>query len=373
MGKTSGGRAILPAQSLQTLIDVVHSQGYRLIGPTLEDNAIVYDDLENVENLPLGISDRQSPGNYRLEDDPSAGYFAHVVGPHSWKRFLFPAAQKLWSATRVDQGFSIQTPEDETKLAFIGVRACEIKALQMQDRVFSQGPFTDNGYGEKRQNCLIIAVNCSRAADTCFCSSMDAGPRVTEGFDLALTELQQGRHDFLIETGSANGEALLKELVTRKAEDQDFAEADAQLAATEASIQRRMPSNIPEVLERHLQDEHWQTIESRCLNCSNCTLVCPTCFCSTVEDTTDLTGQHAERWRYWDSCFNTDFSYIHGGSIRQSGAARYRQWITHKLSYWHKQFGTSGCTGCGRCITWCPVGIDITEEAATFCEIDKRS
>jgi len=92
-------------------------------------------------------------------------------------------------------------------------------------------------------------------------------------------------------------------------------------------------------------------------------MVCPTCFCSTVEDTTDLSGLHAERWRKWDSCFTLDFTYIHGGSIRREGASRYRQWITHKLAHWHDQFGSSGCTGCGRCITWCPVGIDITEEA----------
>jgi Fe-S oxidoreductase len=92
-------------------------------------------------------------------------------------------------------------------------------------------------------------------------------------------------------------------------------------------------------------------------------MVCPTCFCTTVEDVSDVTGDHAERWRRWDSCFTLGFSYIHGGSIRNSGKARYRQWMTHKLASWIDQFGTSGCVGCGRCITWCPVGIDITEEA----------
>jgi Fe-S oxidoreductase len=92
-------------------------------------------------------------------------------------------------------------------------------------------------------------------------------------------------------------------------------------------------------------------------------MVCPTCFCATVEDATDLTGSATERRRVWDSCFSQEFSYIHGGSVRTSAGARYRQWITHKLATWHEQFGVSGCVGCGRCITWCPVGIDITAEA----------
>jgi ferredoxin len=91
-------------------------------------------------------------------------------------------------------------------------------------------------------------------------------------------------------------------------------------------------------------------------------MACPTCFCTTVDDVTDLTGSQAVRSRRWDSCFSMDFSYIHGGSVRSSGASRYRQWLTHKLASWQDQFGASGCVGCGRCITWCPVGIDLTEE-----------
>ena len=93
-------------------------------------------------------------------------------------------------------------------------------------------------------------------------------------------------------------------------------------------------------------------------------MVCPTCFCSTVVDSSDVTGETATRTKVWDSCFSQEFSYMSGGSVRVSGGARYRQWITHKLAYWHDQFDTSGCVGCGRCITWCPVGIDIRKEAS---------
>ena len=119
---------------------------------------------------------------------------------------------------------------------------------------------------------------------------------------------------------------------------------------------------IRDLLYDNLEHPRWSDTAGRCLSCGNCTMVCPTCFCSTVEDVTDVSGTQAERVRHWDSCFTSEHSYIHGGATRVTTKARYRQWLTHKLASWIDQFGTSGCVGCGRCITWCPVGIDITEE-----------
>jgi Fe-S-cluster-containing hydrogenase component 2 len=110
-------------------------------------------------------------------------------------------------------------------------------------------------------------------------------------------------------------------------------------------------------------------VAERCLTCGNCTMVCPTCFCTTTEDLTDLADGSGQRSQRWASCFETDFSYLHGGSVRVSGESRYRQWITHKLSTWHDQFGSSGCVGCGRCIAWCPTGIDITAEVGRLAEL----
>jgi len=125
-------------------------------------------------------------------------------------------------------------------------------------------------------------------------------------------------------------------------------------------------SGLKELLYQSYDHPRWDEVASRCLTCANCTMVCPTCFCTTTEDVTDLTVGHAERWQRWDSCFDPDFSYLHGGPVRRSGAARYRHWLTHKLGTWHEQFGSSGCVGCGRCIVWCPVGIDLTAEVAAL-------
>jgi ferredoxin len=125
---------------------------------------------------------------------------------------------------------------------------------------------------------------------------------------------------------------------------------------------------IRDLLFSNLEHPRWQQVADRCLSCANCTLVCPTCFCSSVSDVADLSGDHASRERQWASCFTLEHSQMHGGNARPTVASRYRQWLTHKLAGWIDQFGSSGCTGCGRCITWCPVGIDLTAEVAAIRE-----
>ena len=188
--------------------------------------------------------------------------------------------------------------------------------------------------------------------------------RADSGYDIALTELDED--GLLVECGSDAGAAILGAMDLRKADAGDV-EAAQQVSARAAAMQTRaMPDGIDTVLRDNPDHPRWAEVAERCLSCANCTLACPTCFCSDVEEVNDLSGDHAERWRVWDSCFSLDFSYIHGGAVRRSTLSRYRQWMTHKLSSWHDQFGTSGCVGCGRCIAWCPVGIDITEEASAI-------
>lgn len=356
---------VLSRAALDSLLASLAKQGYRVLGPKAADGAVQYLPIASTNDMPEGLIDEQSGGSYRLKPGPRPALFDHTVGPHNWKRHLFPPEQRLWQASRSQDGFSIDaTPEEAPKQAFIGVRPCELAAISIQDRVFDNGVFTDNLYKARRENALIVVVNCGRAAATCFCASMNTGPRAKSGFDLALTELMDGgRHDFLVEVGSDKGAKVLAAVSPRAAQAADMAESQAATKRAEKGISRKMVDNPAALLKANLEHPQWDKAAERCLNCANCTMVCPTCFCSTVEDVTDLTGDHAERWRKWDSCFTVGFSYIHGGSLRREARARYRQWMTHKLASWHEQFGSSGCTGCGRCISWCPVGIDITEEA----------
>ena len=366
---------ILDAEKgLQKLIETLASEGYQVIGPKREDDAIVYGELFAASDLPRGLKDEQDGGKYRLVKGRDGVYFDYVVGPHSWKRYLFPPKQKICQMRRQGKTFRIVEEEIEIpRYAFIGVRSCEIKAMQIQDKVFDNGQFADPGYNARRETAFTVAVNCTRAGGTCFCASMDTGPRATGGFDLALTEIaEKGRHVFLLEIGSVRGEGIAAKLKCPQAKAEDIAAADGLVKKAAKSMGREMVADVGPLLKRNLEHRQWDEVAKRCLSCANCTFVCPTCFCNTVEDVTDLTGSNAERWRRWDSCFTMDFSYIHGGSVRRETYARYRQWMTHKLSSWFDQFDTSGCVGCGRCITWCPVGIDITEEARAIRDSEGR-
>jgi ferredoxin len=365
---SGGDKVLIDRDGLQSLIDALIGDGYRVIGPRVADGAVVLEPVSAVDDLPAGWRDEQDGGRYRLVDGGGDGVFEFGPGPQAWKRYLYPPTERLWRARRRGKGFAVEDDAAEVpRYAFLGVRACDVHALAIHDEVFDGGRGTDPGYQARRREAFVIAVNCTRAGGTCFCVSMGTGPKVEAGFDLALTELaEQDRHAFLVEVGSDRGAEVLARIDVAAAGDGDVSAAETAVARTAETMGREMVPDVAALLGRNLEHPQWNKVAERCLTCGNCTMVCPTCFCSTVEDVTDLTGDTAERWRKWDSCFTVEFSYIHGGSIRREGAARYRQWMTHKLSTWHEQFGSSGCVGCGRCITWCPVAIDITEEARTI-------
>jgi ferredoxin len=370
----ASARAILPRERLGSLLDVLRGLGYTLVGPTIREGAVVYAEIAGVDDLPAGWTEVQEAGSYRLRRREDQALFGYAVGPQSWKQFSFVPRLRLWRARRDGASFAFEPETDEPpRLAFIGARSCDLHAIAIQDRTFLGGPYRDRDYATRRERHFVVAVNCGQAGGTCFCVSMGTGPRVTAGFDLALTELLDAPHRFLVEVGSRAGAEVLARLDTEAETDADRRTAEAVVERTAAAMGRTLDTtDIKDLLYRNSEHPRWDDVATRCLACANCTLVCPTCFCATVEDTTDLTGDHAERWRTWDSCFTLDHSYIHGGSVRTSPRARYRQWLTHKLASWIDQFGTSGCVGCGRCITWCPVGIDLTEEVRAIRAGDTR-
>jgi ferredoxin len=338
-----------------------------VIGPTLRDGVLVLEELNSAADLPVGYADRQQPGGYRVEKRSDGRKFGYVLGPHSWKRYMFPSKIRLFAASREgggDRPFSLDVRRKEPpQYAFLGVRACELAAIAIQDRIITS-EILDPYYKAVRDQAFIIAVNCLQPGGTCFCTSMKTGPRCVRGFDLCLTEVDG---DFFVEVGSERGARVFQQLQSRPATAAERRLFGLLLERATEHMGRELDTDgLPELLARNLESPRWKKIATRCLACGNCTMVCPTCFCYSVQDHTDLTGKHAERWRLWGSCFALEFSYLGAHTVRTEISSRYRQWMTHKLSSWHEQFGMSGCVGCGRCITWCPVGIDLTEEAAAF-------
>ncbi|MEV8550231.1 4Fe-4S dicluster domain-containing protein [Streptomyces glaucescens] len=362
--------AVLDRNGLDFLIKALRTQGRIVIGPTVRDGAVVLAELASADQLPFGWGTRVEAGQYRLVPRADGAAFAHTTGPQSWKAFLHPEREKLWSADRSADGHLSVTEDrpDPPSYAFLGVRPCDLRAIAIQDRVLTGGHHSDRGYQERRTGAFLIAVECTEPGATCFCVSMGSGPGADAGFDLALTEiLDEAGHRFVVRAGSDAGEDLLADVPTRPADEGTLTAARVAVDAARERMGRSMPPvDLRTLMGESLAADRWDDIAARCLTCGNCTMVCPTCFCTTTEEVTDLTGDHAKRWQRWDSCFDLDFSYLHGGPVRASARSRYRQWLTHKLSTWHQQFGSSGCVGCGRCIAWCPVGIDITEEAAAL-------
>lgn len=359
--------AVLEAVGVRQLVCTLIDRGFRVIGPTRSDTSIVLAELSSAEDLPKGWGVDVGPGHYRLRHRDDDALFGHSAGPQSWKQFLHPPRQRLWSSDD-------SAPEEPVRYAFVGVRACDLAAIARLNAVLAEGAHPDQGFVRRRHRSFVVAVNCTEPGGLCFCASMGTGPQAGPGYDLALTELvDDGAVHYVVDVGTDDGADVLAALDHREADPADIDSARSEVAQAGQRMGRQMPDvDLRELLVRSRESAHWDEVASRCLTCGNCTMVCPTCFCTSVEDVTDLTGEHAERWMQWSSCFEPDFTFVHGGNVRQSGPSRYRHWLTHKLGTWHDQFGSSGCVGCGRCIAWCPTGIDITEEMNTLAGLDEQ-
>jgi ferredoxin len=359
--------SVIDRAGLNALVETLAARGYRVVGPTVRDDAIVLAELSSGADLPDGWGVDVAPGSYRLHRRTDAAVFAHSTGQQSWKEFLHPPRRPIWSS----DGSTYRLADDEPpRYAFLGVRACDLASIAVLGRVLGGGAQPDGSFQRRRQGLFVIAVGCTEPGGLCFCASLGTGPAPGPGYDLSLTErVDDAGATYVVTVGTDEGAQVLADLEHREATPAEVDEADAAVAAAAEHMGRELPDTDLRTLFRDGRESPiWDEVANRCLTCGNCTMVCPTCFCTTTEDQTDLAGGTAERSQRWASCYEIDFSYLHGGSVRVSGANRYRQWISHKLGTWQDQFGSSGCVGCGRCIAWCPVGIDITVEAGKLAE-----
>ena len=359
----------LPHTRLQALIHALQQAGFACVGPQVRDGAIVYDTLTNAEELPWGMRDHQAPGEYRLEVLAEKKAFSFANGPQAIKPILFKPSETVWRAERNSDGkleFNAHIATEQP-VAIIGARACDLAAMAIQDKVFITKERADESYKRRRKSLFVVAVNCTYSSNNCFCVSAGTGPNISQPFDLLMTEVDNG---FVIKSGSERGGALLVTLNLQQATKPQCSNAKEGVNQAANMQTKQIPFNnkreLRDLLFSNLNHPRWDDVAERCLSCGNCTSVCPTCFCHSEKDKPSLDGTSTEHQREWDSCFTAGHSELAGKPIREDTRQRYRQWLTHKVGSWFDQFDSSGCVGCGRCMTWCPVGIDITEELAAI-------
>ncbi len=361
----------LPRQELDRLLLLLQEQGYDCLGPVVRDGTIQYLPVTRVSDMPVGVESQQAPATYNLESTGSGRLFSWSNGPQALKPLLFPSREVLWQVQRDVSGnldFS-QMDEEVAPTAVIGVRACDLAALKLQDQHFLAPGSEDPQYKKRRDSLLLIGVDCTHPSDVCFCVSTADGPGLGSGFDLGMSELDDG---FVLRAGSELGLLQLELLGLTEATDEQLQQAAIQTEQARIRQRRALPDvNLQQLLFQRLQHSHWQRVAESCTACGSCAAVCPTCFCFSEHAEISLDGTTCQQIREWSSCFAADHSSSHGHPVRADIASRYRQWLTHKLAGWHEQFGRSGCVGCGRCISWCPVGVDITREVAKLIADDE--
>jgi ferredoxin len=353
---------------LECLVELLRGEGYQVIGPRRLGPAVRLARIESAADLTAGIDADTSPGRYRMAKAMDGRIFGAGPAAESAKQNLHAPELRVAVAEREDGAFRIiRDKPAQARTALFGIRPCDVAGIARLDRVLLRDRYKDPDYEARREQTFIVAANCVRSAPTCFCASMETGPRAAAGFDVALTEHCNGKREFLAEAGSAGGAAVLARMKAEPAPLDFVKSCYAQCDEAAAQQVRKVDyRRARKVVLKHFEHPRWEDVGKRCLACGNCTLSCPTCFCVNTKDSSSPDQTQAERRRLWDSCFTQAFSYIHGGSVRTSAKSRYRQCLSHKLAHWQDQFGETGCVGCGRCITWCPAGIDITEEFAAL-------
>jgi len=359
----------LPHQQIDEMLAVLKDDGYKCVAPRYHNGSISYDDLNKASQLPWGYHDAQAPGHYEVHKTEHAHAFGFTLPTASVKPMLLKAKETVWKVARNEQGkLDFQPVIDIERIAVFGVRPCDLRGIEIQDRVFMENSYNDVRYVKRRENQFLIAMNCTKSHSNCFCTALGDSPHADKGFDLAMTELNG--EGFVVEIGSDKGRIVLDKLNLVAASGGQAQAALARIESAALAQTKTLPpiKQVEAKLMANLEHPEWDDVASRCLSCGSCTQVCPTCFCHTQRDESNVIGTETNHTREWDSCFSIDHSYTHGDTYRADPKYRYRQWLTHKFSTWRDQFRTKGCVGCGRCVTWCPVKIDVVDEINTICK-----
>lgn len=353
-------KVLIEKNQLNEIFEILKRE-YKIVAPVLKDNVIQLSYVENIEELPFGYEEIEEKNFYRVEKSDENYLFTYVRPSIPYKRYLNPPEFTFLKVYKENGKLRFEEYKRIEKLAFFDIRSCDLKGISILDDVFLyKNDFPDSFYKEIRENLFIVAVSCIKPSNVCFCASIGISPKPKENFDILITELED---KLLIETKTEKGKDVVKKLKYKMATEEEIKKAEEIEKICIDKMKRKMDINgFSEILYKNIESSIWEEIGKRCLACTSCTQLCPTCFCFDIIERNDIEKGISERVRIYDSCFNPSFATVHKFNIRESIASRYRQWYMHKFAYWKDQFNQIGCVGCGRCITWCPAYIDVTEE-----------
>lgn len=308
---------------------------YKVIGPVKENSHYIFKEIYSSSDLQMDYPTTMlSPG----------------------KMFIYKPREDILRFN-IESSIAIEEIKHEIeKQIIVGIHPCDMHAILYLDRVFLNG-FIDPHYKMRRENSILIAINCSQVLENCFCSSVGTGPylKVHSGYDMVLTDLGD---DYLVEIKSSRA----FNIKGKEANPEIFKLKSEKEKTLLNSFRKHIDvKGIDELFIKNLDHPVWSiTADERCLSCSNCVMVCPTCFCYDIIDEMDMNLKEIIRFRQLDACQDIKFAKVHGGNYRQRRSSRLRQFVMHNLNY-TSQYGLIKTVGCGRCITWCPTKIDLTE------------
>lgn len=299
-------------------------------------------------------------GKYRFQrltrwSEARLDYDRTILPP---KKYFLPPRETLFSY-RDGKGYIPCVDGLEQPIVLFGVHACDVYALNILDQVFS-GRFADPYYQTRRKNIAVIGIDCV-PDEHCFCRSMRAD-FVDRGFDLFFYDI--GDY-YLTLVGSARGDDMvlatgpLFQPVTRADVEEYKHRSSNKRQSFRLDVEIR---DLPEIFEMEYQSGIWDELGEKCLSCGSCSMVCPTCYCFDVADDVELGSPAGRRTRSWDSCLFATHALVAGGeNFRKTRASRIKFRFYHKQRGFVAEYGRPSCVGCGRCITACPVKIDIIE------------
>lgn len=325
------------AGSLDKLVDLYYffrNNGFTVFGLNRVNGIVKYDIVSSIDNLLNYI-------NKPCDKLPSS----------SIKNILHPPNQLMYIISR---DFNIKHSIVDGEIVFFPIKSCDLHALSILDKLLDKDPH----YVKRRSRVKYIVVEeCVVNLENCFCGSTETGPIVYENYDLAYVVID---NKVVFKTGSIRGYELVKYLNLVEAPG-DLVDKYRELVWETASLTRRFNSNnLSRILEREIENnKFWIEASSKCIGCGNCNTVCPTCFCNEFRDV--IVDNEVYRYRHWICCLTHMYGLTAGLHYRPELYMRFRHFILHKFLFKQMRIGRAGCTGCGRCITWCPMGIDFRE------------